>query len=135
MSALQSLFGKIDIYLFDQLLRGRIVPGLRVFDSGCGSGRNLMYLLREGYEVFGADPDPDATAAARALSASFAPALPASNIRLQAIENTSFPDAFADVVISSAVLHFARDEDHFTSMLHGTWRVLKPGGMLFCSLA
>ena len=135
MSTLPSLFGQIDIYLFDQLLRGRIVPGLRIFDAGCGSGRNLVYLLREGYEVFGADPDPDAIAAIRALSASLAPALPAGNFHVEAVEATSFPDAFADVVISSAVLHFARDDDHFASMLRGTWRVLKPGGMLFCRLA
>lgn len=38
-------------------------------------------------------------------------------------------------MISSAVLHFARNADHFKDMLHGTWRVLKPGGLLFCRLA
>ena len=135
MSPLQSHFGQIDIYLFDQLLRGRIVPGMRIFDAGCGSGRNLVYLLREGYEVFGADADPRAIAAARALSASLAPALPASNFHMEAIEDMSFADAFADVVISSAVLHFARDDAHFASMLHGTWRVLKAGGLFFCRLA
>src|ERR1035438_9101250 len=90
MSPLQSHFGQIDIYLFDQLLRGRIVPGMRIFDAGCGSGRNLAYLLREGYEVFGADPDPRAIAATRALSASLAPALPASNFHMEAIEDMSF---------------------------------------------
>ncbi|HET9514015.1 MAG TPA: methyltransferase domain-containing protein, partial [Gemmatimonadales bacterium] len=58
MSDLQDQFGGIDIYLFDQLLRGRLVAGMRVFDAGCGSGRNLVYLLRSGYEVFGIDADP-----------------------------------------------------------------------------
>ena len=135
MSPLQSHFGQIDIYLFDQLLRGRIVPGMRIFDAGCGSGRNLVYLLREGYEVFGADPDPRAIAVTRALTASLAPTLPASNFHMEAIEDMSFADAFADVVISSAVLHFARDDAHFASMLHGTWRVLKAGGLFFCRLA
>ena len=134
-SQLQALFGQIDIYLFDQLLRGRIVPGMRIFDSGCGSGRNLVYLLREGYEVFGVDPDPRALAAARALAAELAPHLPAGNFRNEPIEASSFPDAFADVVVSSAVLHFARDDAHFTSMLQGSWRVLKPGGLFFCRLA
>ena len=47
----------------------------------------------------------------------------------------TFFDAFADVVISSAVLHFARDDAHFQAMLDGTWSVLKPGGLLFCRLA
>jgi tellurite methyltransferase len=135
MPTLASLFGQIDIYLFDQLLRGRIVPGMRIFDGGCGHGRNLVYLLREGYEVFGVDRDPQAISAIRSLSASLAPGLPAGNFRVEPVEDTSFPDGFADVVISSAVLHFARDDAHFASMLRGTWRVLKPGGLFFCRLA
>jgi tellurite methyltransferase len=121
---LQELFGAIDIYLFDQLLKGRIAPGMRILDAGCGSGRNLVYLLNEGYEVYGVDQDPRASAF-----------LPAGRFRNENIEQMSFPDAFADVVISSAVLHFARDDDHFRAMLDGTWRVLKPGGLLFCRLA
>jgi len=135
MTDLRSLFGEIDIYLFDQLLRGRITPGMRILDAGCGSGRNLVYLLKEGYEVFGADADPRALQAARELAASIAPSLPADNFRLEPVEAMSFPDALAGFVISSAVLHFARGDDHFQAMLRGTWRVLKPGGLLFCRLA
>ena len=108
---------------------------MRVLDAGCGSGRNLVYFLAEGYEVFGVDPDPNAVEHTRRLAASRAPALPAGNFRVEAIEETTFPDAFADVVLSSAVLHFARADDHFDAMLRGTWRVLKPGGLLFCRLA
>jgi SAM-dependent methyltransferase len=134
-SHLQEQFGQIDIYLFDQILRGRVAPGMRVVDAGCGSGRNLVYLLREGYEVFGLDADPRAVEEVRRLAASLAPALPPENFRAEAIENTSFPDAFADVAISSAVLHFARDDDQFRAMLLGTWRILRPGGLLFCRLA
>jgi len=121
---LQEQFGPIDIYFFDQLLRGRITPGMRILDVGCGAGRNLVYLLNEGYEVFGVDQDPRA-----------ASALPDGRFRHENIEDMSFPDAFADVVISSAVLHFAHHDDHFLAMLNGTWRVLKPGGLLFCRLA
>jgi SAM-dependent methyltransferase len=135
MSPLHQQFGQIDIYVFDQLLRGRIAPGMRVLEAGCGSGRNLVYLLREGYEVFAADSDPMAVDDTRRLAESLAPHLPAGNFRTEQIEAMSFPDDFADVVISSAVLHFARDDDHFHAMLQGTWRVLKPGGMLFCRLA
>ena len=59
---LETEFGAIDIYLFDQLLRGRITTRDRVFDAGCGWGRNLVYLLRGGFDVYAADPDPDAIA-------------------------------------------------------------------------
>jgi tellurite methyltransferase len=131
MPDLREQFGQIDIYLFDQLLRGRITPGMQILDAGCGHGRNLIYFLREGYDVFGADIDAHAVEATRRLAAS----LPNDNFRIEKIEAMSFPDAFADVVISSAVLHFAREDDHLQAMLHGSWRVLKPGGLFFCRLA
>jgi len=135
MTELQKQFGEIDIYLFDQLLRGRVLPGMRVLDAGCGFGRNLVYLLREGYEVFGVDRDAASVTEVRGLAAKLAPTLPANNFRVEAVESMSFADSFADLVISSAVLHFARDEKQFQEMLNGTWRVLKPGGLLFCRLA
>ena len=135
MTDLQQQFGQIDIYLFDQLLRGHITPGMRILDAGCGHGRNLVYLLREGYQVFGVDADPRAIDAVRSLARSLAPSLPADNFRVEAVEAMSFPDAFADVVISSAILHFAQSDEHFRAMLQGSWRVLKPGGLFFCRLA
>jgi SAM-dependent methyltransferase len=135
MSSLREQFGQIDIYFFDQLLRGRVALGARVLDAGCGSGRNIVYLLREGYEVFGVDSDPQAIESVRRLAAALAPERPLSNFRLEAIEEMSFPDAFVDVVLSSAVLHFARNDHHFQAMLRATWRVLKPGGLFFCRLA
>lgn len=135
MPSLQEQFGPIDIYLFDQLLRGRIKPGMKIFDAGCGSGRNLVYLFAAGYEVFGADLDLHAVDATRRLAASLAPALSTNNFRAEALEKMSFPDSLADVLLSSAVLHFARDNEHFDAMLRGGWRVLKPGGLFFCRLA
>ena len=135
MSDLQDQFGGIDIYLFDQLLRDRLVPGMRVFDAGCGSGRNLVYLLRLGYEVFGIDADPHSVRAVQQLAARLAPHLPPDNFRVEALERISFPEGFADVVLSSAVLHFARDDAQFDAMLRSTWKILRPGGLLFCRLA
>lgn len=135
MSDLQQQFGQIDIYLFDQLLRGRIVRGMRVLDAACGGGRNLVYLLQAGFEVYATDADPRAIDSVRRLSAQLAPALSPDNFRVEPVEQMTFADSFADVVISSAVLHFARDAAHFDAMLREMWRVLKPGGMLFCRLA
>ena len=128
MPTLAEQFGQIDIYLFDQLLRGRIAPGMRILDAGCGYGRNLVYLLREGYEVFGVDREHDAVEHLRGVGNS-------ENFRIEPVEAMSFPNAFADVVISSAVLHFAHDDPHFAAMLESCWRVLKPGGLFFCRLA
>ena len=135
MSNLHTQFGDIDIYVFDQLLRERLLPGMRVVDVGCGDGRNLVYLLRAGYEVFGVDANPASIDRVRRLASSLAPHLPGDNFRVEPIEQMTLPDGFADVVLSSAVLHFARDDAEFSAMLRGTWRVLRPGGMLFCRLA
>jgi SAM-dependent methyltransferase len=130
----QEQFGQIDIYVFDQILRGNIATGMRVLDAGCGYGRNLVYLLREGCEVFALDVDAEGVDHVRKLSASLATGLPPENFRVGLIEKMTFADGFADVVICSSVLHFARDDEHFQSMLAELWRVLRPGGMLFCRL-
>jgi ubiquinone/menaquinone biosynthesis C-methylase UbiE len=132
---LQEWFGGIDIYLFDQLLKERIVPGMRILDAGCGTGRNLVYFLKSGFEIFGVDESPLALAHARQLVTQLAPHLPADNFREEPVERMSFSDAGFNVVLSSAVLHFARDEDQWQRMLEEMWRVLKPGGIFFARLA
>jgi SAM-dependent methyltransferase len=132
--SVQEQFGQIDIYVFDQILRGNIAPGMCVLDAGCGFGRNLLYLLRTGCEVFVLDEDAEAVEHVRQLSESLQTGLPAENFQVGSIERMPFPDSFADVVLSSAVLHFARDERHFRAMLAELWRAVKPGGMLFCRL-
>jgi SAM-dependent methyltransferase len=132
---LQALFGQIDIYLFDQLLRGRLPAGTRICDAGCGSGRNLVFFLREGYDVRAADADRTAVDAVRSMAERLATALPADNFRVEPIEKMSFPDRCVDFVISSAVLHFARNDDHFEAMLRECWRVLDRNGIFFCRLA
>jgi SAM-dependent methyltransferase len=157
---LQQLFGNIDIYLFDQLLKGRLTPGMRVLDAGCGSGRNLIYFLRNGYEVFAVDQSEQAIRDIRQLAAVLAPHLPADNFRVEPVEQMSFgreansrqqlvngkttsaTSKLAEVssggfdwVLSSAVLHFARDEEHWQAMVNEMWRVLRPGGIFFARLA
>ena len=156
--SLQELFGGIDIYVFDQLLKGRFIPGMRVLDAGCGTGRNLIYFFRNGYQVFGVDQSTDAISETRSLAAELAPHLPADNFRVEPVEQMSWKSASRtaindpppnaggtdradsdedgfDVVLSSAVLHFARDEEHWQAMVNEMWRVLRPSGIFFARLA
>lgn len=135
MNAVREQFGDIDIYVFDQLQRGRIAPGMRIIDAGCGGGRNLVYLLRQGYDVAACDRDHHAVEALRSMAARLAPQIPGGNFRVEPIEAMSFADGCADVVLASAVLHFASDDGQFEAMVKEMWRVLKPGGMLFARLA
>lgn len=132
---LQEHFGNIDIYLFDQLLKGRITPDLSLLDAGCGNGRNLIYFLRQNFEVFAVDSNPQLIRQVTVLASGLAPHLPLQNFLTADVAEMPFPGDKFDLVISSAVLHFARDKQHFDKMLDEMWRVLKPGGMLFARLA
>jgi SAM-dependent methyltransferase len=132
---LREQFGDIDIYLFDQLLRGRFDRGRVVLDAGCGGGRNLVYFLRNGFTCHGVDHDADAIEAVRALAARVAPDLPPANFQTAPLDALPLPDGMADSVICSAVLHFAEDEAHFGRMVTELWRVLAPGGIFFARLA
>ena len=53
---------------------------------------------------------------------------------LPLLEAPPFEDACADVVLCNAVLHFARDLAHCEAMVRGLWRLVRPGGLLFCRL-
>ena len=132
---LRDQFGDIDVYLFDQLLRGRIVPGMKVLDAGCGSGRNLRFLMRAGFDVWGVDESDEAIAAVRRLAGDLGRDVLAKQFSVECVESLSHDTGSMDVVISSAVLHFARDDSHWLAMVREMWRVLAPGGLLFARLA
>ncbi len=123
--------GPIDIYLFDQIMKGRFHPDRPLLDAGCGAGRNLHYFLRNGYDVYGVDQAPEAVAQTRALAGELAPHLPADHFETGRIENLPYENAFFGSVISNAVLHFASEEAAFEAMLRELWRVLAPRGLLF----
>jgi tellurite methyltransferase len=135
MMNINEFFGEIDIYLFDQILKNRFTPEMKILDAGCGSGRNLVYFLRENFQVFGVDSNADAIDYVRYLAKSLAPDISAENFQISAIEKMPFADATFDWVLSNAVLHFADDEHQFNEMLQEMWRVLKPSGVLFARLA
>jgi tellurite methyltransferase len=132
---LQQTFGNIDIYLFDQLLKGRFDNCKTILDAGCGGGRNLVYFLQNGYEVYGVDQSEAAIDAIKQLSALLSPQNSLNNFAVAGVEALPYGDDFFDLAICSAVLHFAHDEQHFDSMVRSLWRVLKLGGYLFARLA
>jgi tellurite methyltransferase len=132
---LQQLYGNIDIYLFDQLLKGTYGNCHKILDAGCGGGRNLVYFIKNGHDVYGVDPNSNAIEIVKELAKTISPDYPIQNFKVAPAEDMPFEDGSFDLVISSAVLHFAKDEGHFDRMLHSMWRVLKPGGYFFARLA
>lgn len=135
MTNLNELFGDIDIYLFDQILKNRFSLEMKILDAGCGGGRNIVYFLREGFQVFGVDQNTEAIEHVRYLAQMIAPQISTENFQLAAVEKMPFQNEVFDAIISSAVLHFADDEAHFNRMLDEMRRVLKPDGMMFARLA
>lgn len=127
--------GTTDVYVLDQVMRGRLRPPMRVLDAGCGDGRNVEMLLRAGCDVHGIDASPEAVERARARAAAVAPQVPATNFRTAAIDAMDFEDASFDAVLCVAALHFARDRAHFDAMVASLFRVLRPGGLFVARLA
>ena len=132
---LQAQFGGLDIYLFDQLQRGRFDRRPRVLDGGCGTGRNLVYFLRRGFDVHAADTNPQAVASVRQLAEALGVELADDRIHHGSLAALPWATGSIDAVICSAVLHFARDADDWLAIVHELWRVLVPGGLFFARLA
>ncbi len=135
MRNVREIFGDIDIYLFDQIQKGRFTSEMKILDAGCGGGRNIIYFLREGCKVFAVDQNAEAIQAVKFIAQTLAPNLSPENFQVAPIEEMPFPDKHFDWIISNAVLHFAENETHFNKMLEEMWRVLKPNGIFFARLA
>ncbi len=134
MDAIESL-GRMDIYLLDQLMRGNVRPGDRVLDVGCGSGRNLTYMMAHGFDVWGLEPRAEAVARVREVAEELeAPSGP-ERFRQEAVERCGLEDGGFDVVLCNAVLHFADDAAHFRRMVERMHGLLRPGGLFFGRLA
>jgi len=126
-----AVLGATDIYLIDQIMKGRYKAGDVLLDAGCGRGRNLHWFLRNHFDIYGIDTNPAAIDDLTRQN----PVLPAGRFRVNAVEQTSFEPGFFDGIISSAVLHFATSTDHFFKMIGEMSRVLKSGGTLFIRMA
>ena len=135
MKNIREFFGDIDIYLFDQIQKGRFDPRMKILDAGCGGGRNLIYFMRMGCDVFAVDQNAEAIAQIKYFAESLAPNLPFENFQTAPVEQMPFPDNHFDWVISNAVLHFAENKTQFDQMIFEMWRVLKSNGILFVRLA
>lgn len=126
INTVQSLLGQTDIYLIDQIMKGRYTAADIILDAGCGGGRNMFWFLHSGFNIIGIDTNKVAIEALqekfRELSSRFAVA---------AVEDSGFADNHFNHIICSAVLHFAKNTAHFKLMLKEMVRILKPGGTLF----
>ncbi len=127
-----------DVYLIDQILKGRLDGLGCVVDVGAGAGRNLPWFVGRAERVVALDPRPEAF---EAMDEAFfelgltATARAGVERVLGRIEDAPLEPGTADLVICNAVLHFAADAAEFEAMLRGAWALVAPGGMFFARLA
>lgn len=126
-NSLQQLVGNTDIYLLDQIMKGRYQQEDIILDAGCGIGRNMHWFLLNAIKCYGIDSDSTAIETLQLQH----PLLSSDRFQTAAVDQLPFPDCYFDHVISSAVLHFAKSTHHFKQMFSAMVRVLKPGGSLF----
>jgi ubiquinone/menaquinone biosynthesis C-methylase UbiE len=122
--------GNVDIYIIDQILKGRYLNGQSILDAGCGKGRNLKWFYQNNFELFGIDADYEFLANAKQ---SYPKA--ASNFTVGILDTLPYGENSFDHILCCAVLHFAESETHFTAMFSELIRVLKPDGMLLIRMA
>jgi arsenite methyltransferase len=107
---------------------GRLEPGARVADLGCGAGTDTLVaaqMVGPGGHVTGVDMTPEMLAKARAAAA----AMGAAHVDFVEgeIERLPFSDGSIDVVISNGVIDLVPDKDAVFSEI---FRVLRPGGRM-----
>jgi tellurite methyltransferase len=124
---LQTLLGETDIYLLDQIMKGRYTASDKILDAGCGNGRNMHWFLQNGFDIYGIDSNEEAISQLKLNN----PELSEVKFEAISVEQMNFPDNYFNHIISSAVLHFSKDSNHFYSMLEEMVRVLKTSGSLF----
>lgn len=131
VTELNRLLGNVDIYLLDQILKGRFTREMKILDAGCGEGRNSVYFIQKGYQIFGIDPNEVAIQYCRFLSKTLNPDFDSLRFQVGGLEKIPFHAGAFDAVICSAVLHFAVNVDNFWQMIAEVDRVLKPGGIFW----
>ena len=117
----------MDIYLLDQLMKGRFHLNHKILDAGCGSGRNLTFFIKNGFDVYGLDRNAEAI---ERLNRQAKPVNEKHFVQGDLAEMPYHKGEF-DQIICNAVLHFAASEQHFLAMFSELMRVLREGGQLF----
>lgn len=97
------------------------IPGEKVLDSGCGSGR--FYEVLKNVDYYGVDISEGLIIIAQKL-------YPKGKFKAANALNPPFPDNFFDKVFSISVLHNISSKEFRARYLKEIKRILKPGGYL-----
>ena len=112
-SILQEQLGNMDVYLFDQIMKGRLNETKTILDAGCGSGRNLYYFIKNHFDVYGIDSSEEAIDSIRSMYQSIAPFGGQGNFTIENIENLPFEDLQMDTVVLQCSSSFCSRQQSF----------------------
>lgn len=103
----------------------------KVLDLGCGSGRHLIYLAKEDFNVYGIDIARSGIKIAKSW-------LKEEGLKVKLkigdiYQRLPYPDDFFDVIISVQTLHHARIEK-IRKLIKEIERILKPKGLIFVTV-
>ncbi|MBT8317846.1 MAG: class I SAM-dependent methyltransferase [Lutibacter sp.] len=130
LQKLQTTIKDIDIYILDQILKNRYQTGEKILDAGCGSGRNLKWFYTSNFEIHGIDISAEDIEYCKEIYST-----QKKNFNVSSIEEIKYKSNSFNHIICNAVLHFAKDLNHFNKMLNELLRVLKSQGILFIRMA
>ena len=128
---IQKLLGQTDIYLLDQIMKGRYSAADKILDAGCGTGRNMHWFLQNNFAIYAIDMNEEIINQLKLAN----PTLPKQHLQVSSVDEMPFPDNYFDHIICIAVLHFAMNKTHFKKMLGELVRVIKQRGSLLLRIA
>ena len=131
---LNSELGNIDLFLLDQLLKGRVSENDRILDAGCGEGRNLLYFLRNNYKVHAVDPNPSAIKMVQMHARTLGSTIPATNFLCTTIEESPYEAGYFDVVFCFSLLHHSTSAADFHNKVRSLLGMLKDKGTLLLKM-
>ena len=104
----------------------------KILDLGCGSGRHVIYLANQGFDMYGLDSAESGLE--RTKKHLKKEKLKATLIKADCYERLPFKNDFFDVIISTRVIHHAVIED-IRFCISEIERVLKSKGFVFITVA
>lgn len=103
----------------------------RVLDLGCGTGRHLVYLAKQGFEVYGLDISRHGIRIAKKY-------LKQEKVKAKLkigdiYKRLPYEDDFFDAIVSTKVIHHGKIED-IRKVIKEMERILKPKGLIFITV-
>jgi SAM-dependent methyltransferase len=103
-----------------------VMPGGRILDAGCGSGRDTLAFLRRGYQVDAFDGSSEMARRASALTG-----IEVRQLMFESLLNTPLPGKYNGIWCCASLLHVERDL--LPAVMGALRRALAPDGILYVS--